>query len=80
MSQYFEGYNYSKDNYDNNSQFTDDNKSELSAIKKYSSDEDTESDVQVFEFKNNYSTMGGICVLLIIIIILVYIYFNHYKK
>lgn len=83
MSQYFEDYNYQKNNYDNDSQFTDDkNISELSEIKKYNSseDENSESDTQIYKFTNKYSMGGTACVMLIIIVILLYIYFNYWKK
>lgn len=76
MSQYFE--DYQKNNYDNNSQFTDDkNISELSEIEKYSAED---SDTQIYKFTNNYSIGGTMCVMLIIIVILLYIYFNYWKK
>lgn len=81
MSQYFEDYN-PKNDYDNNDEFADDS-NELKQIKKYQkldSDEDTESDTQIYKFSNKYSIGGIACVLIIIVIVLLYIYFNHYKQ
>jgi hypothetical protein len=80
MSQYFDDYNYYKNNYDDNSQFTEDKQmSELSEVQKYDI-ESEDSDTKIYKFTNNYSIGGTACVVLIIIIILLYIYFNYWRK